>query len=182
MFSFCFVSHISNFTARPLCFVSAPRWQLQVRYPQQLDLSIISLKYAIVVFTFFLFSISQKCALVIHFLSSGLKKRSVVLYMSILSIVTPIGVLIGIIVTVHMEQVSIDCHPSVILYFSIVYFCIYVFLFLMFCIFVHMSKIMRRPEELMCWQSGCCKAWRRAPFSTSPSMRSLSLYKQHHKI
>jgi len=36
--------------------------------------------------------------------TTGLKKRSVVLYMSILSIVTPIGVLIGIIVTVHMEQ------------------------------------------------------------------------------
>ena len=48
-------------------------------------------------------------------LSSGLKKRSVVLYMSILSIVTPIGVLIGIIVTVHMEQVGIDCYPFVFL-------------------------------------------------------------------
>ena len=45
----------------------------------------------------------QQCILT---LCAGLKKRSVVLYMSILSIVTPIGVLIGIIVTVHMEQVG----------------------------------------------------------------------------
>jgi len=36
----------------------------------------------------------------------GIRKRSVVLYMSILSIVTPLGVLIGIIVTAHMDQVS----------------------------------------------------------------------------
>ena len=112
--------------------------------------------------------------------SSGLKKRSVVLYMSILSIVTPIGVLIGIIVTVHMEQVSIVYFCILVfLYFYLfvfLYFSVFVvFVFLYFC----MIKMLRRPEELMCWQSGCCKAWQQAPFSTSPSMRSLC--RQHYK-
>ena len=39
-------------------------------------------------------------------ISSGTKKSQIVMYMVVLSIVTPIGVLIGIIVTVHMEQAS----------------------------------------------------------------------------
>jgi len=39
-------------------------------------------------------------------ISSGTKRLKIVIYMVVLSIVTPIGVLIGIIVTVHMEQAS----------------------------------------------------------------------------
>merc|ERR1719430_1579892 len=36
--------------------------------------------------------------------TTGMKKRSVFLYMSFLSLVSPLGVLVGIGVTVHMEQ------------------------------------------------------------------------------
>ena len=39
-------------------------------------------------------------------ISSGTKRLKIVIYMVVLSIVTPIGVLIGIIVTVHIEQAS----------------------------------------------------------------------------
>ena len=39
-------------------------------------------------------------------ISSGVKKLKVVIYMIVLSINSPIGILIGIIVTMHMEQAS----------------------------------------------------------------------------
>ena len=39
-------------------------------------------------------------------ISSGVKKLQVVIYMIVLSINSPIGILIGIIVTMHMEQAS----------------------------------------------------------------------------
>ena len=39
-------------------------------------------------------------------ITTGMKKRSLVVYMAVLSVVTPVGVLLGIVVTVHMEQVG----------------------------------------------------------------------------
>ena len=39
-------------------------------------------------------------------ISSGVKKIKIVIYMIVLSLNTPIGILIGIIVTMHMEQAS----------------------------------------------------------------------------
>ena len=55
------------------------------------------------------------------------------LYMSILSIVTPIGVLIGIIVTVHMEQVgwSFTIQQTTIRFYQLE-----LFSFSFFCIFI----------------------------------------------
>jgi len=38
--------------------------------------------------------------------TTGIRKGSVVLYMCVLSVVTPVGVLIGIVVTAHMDQAS----------------------------------------------------------------------------
>ena len=52
--------------------------------------------------------------------------------MAILSIVTPIGVLIGIIVTVHMEQVRIECHHSEYKDSQNDYFCCWMFVYLGF--------------------------------------------------
>ena len=39
-------------------------------------------------------------------ISSGVKKIKIVIYMIVLSVNTPLGILIGIIVTMHMEQAS----------------------------------------------------------------------------
>ena len=111
----------------------------------------------------------QQC---ISTLCAGLKKRSVVLYMSILSIVTPIGVLIGIIVTVHMEQVgwSFTIQQTTIRFYQdrAMHWNCFLFLFLYF----HLIEMLPRLVELTCWRLGFSKGWQQEHFFTSPSMRS----------